>query len=105
MSSSRNQDKKAILSFPKNYLIWSYLVTLYTCNIQDNFCFHEVPLFSQYSHFSVVMLTDLIKFNYGSQKQAYMRIFSIGLDLVFPNTLKKNFVLGTSISPSFKCIV
>ena len=30
----------AILNFPKNYLISSYLgVTLSSCNIQDNFCF------------------------------------------------------------------
>ena len=29
----------AVLNFPKNFAIWSYLgVTLSTCNIQDNFC-------------------------------------------------------------------
>ena len=28
-----------ILNFPKNYLIWSYLVILFTCNIQVTFYF------------------------------------------------------------------
>ena len=66
MAKSRYE---AILNFPKNYLIWSYLgVTLSTCNIQDKFCFTEVPLFSQNLNFSEVMLTDLIKYNHELRK-------------------------------------
>ena len=98
----------SMLNFLKNCLIWSYLgVTLSTCKTQDNFCFTQVPLFSQSSNFSVVMLTDVIKYNYRLRKtnRSYTRIFPVGLDLLFSNVLKEIFVSGTSISLSFKCIV
>ena len=35
MSSWRNHDKRRYWIFWKKYLMWSYLVTVYTCNIQD----------------------------------------------------------------------
>ena len=37
--------------------------------------------------------------------RSYSRIFSVGIDFLFSNVLKDIFVLGTSSSPSFKCIV
>ena len=50
------------------------------------------------------MVTDLIKCNYQLPKTngPYMRIFSIGLDLLLSNTLKNIFLLRTSRSTSFK---
>ena len=35
MPSWRNHDKRLYWIFSKKYLMWSYLVTVYTCNIQD----------------------------------------------------------------------
>ena len=62
MKSWQKSRYGAILNFRKNYFISSYRgVTLSSCNIKDNFWFTEVPLYSQNSNFSVVMLTDLIK--------------------------------------------
>ena len=37
--------------------------------------------------------------------RSYSPIFSVGIDFLFSNVLKDIFVLGTSSSPSFKCIV
>ena len=71
----------AILNFPKNWLILSYLgVTLSSCYIKDNFCFTYIPLWSQNSNFSVVMLVDLIKCNVQVWKtnRSNTRLFSVG---------------------------
>ena len=68
----------AILNLPK---IYNLEFTLYTLNMQENFCFTQVPSFSQNSIFSMLMLTDLIK----------QICFS-------SNVFKKIFVLRTSIS-------
>ena len=82
-------------------------VTLSICNIQDNYLLHIDTLLSQNSNFSVAMITDLIKCNCRLRKtnKSYMRIFSVGLDLACSNVLKEIFVLGTSISTNFECIV
>ena len=196
----------AILIFPKNYLIFSYLeVTLSILTYKITFASlrylysHKTQICLWWcwliSNFSVVMVTDLIKCNYGLPKanrshsrifpkasrshsrifpkanrshsrifpkanrsysriflkanrshsrispkanrshsrifpkantpysrifpkanrsyshifpranRSYSRIFSVGIDFLFSNVLKDIFVLGTSSSPSFKCIV
>ena len=97
--SWRNQGKIPYWIFQKITkfeVIWSLFP-------QDNFCFISVLLFSQNLNFSVVMLTDLIKYNYRLPKtnRSSIRILSVGLDLRLPNTLKNIFVLRTSSSPSF----
>ena len=99
---------EAILNIRQKYLIWSYLADNFsTCNIQDYFCFTQVPLFSQNSNLSVTILTDLIKCDglIRQTNRSYMPTFSVGLDLLFSNVLKEIFELGTSSSPSFKRIV
>ena len=97
--SWRNQGKipyRIFQKITKFEVIWSLFP-------QDNFCFISVLLSSQNLNFSVVMLTDLIKYNYRLPKtnRSSIRILSVGLDLRLPNTLKNIFVLRTSSSPSF----
>ena len=108
MTLWQNQGMTPYWIFRKKKLIWSYLgPTISICNIQNNFTFICVHLFSQNSNFSVVLLNYLIQCNYQLPKtnRSCTCIFSIGLGLLSSNILKKFFVLRTWSSPSFKWIV
>ena len=92
------------MNFPKNDLICSYLVTLSTGT-------YKIVLL----HLGTFILTKLKllcgdadwSWNYPLPKtnRSYIGIFSVGLDLHVSNAIKKIFLLRTSSSLSFKCML